>query len=124
MHPPSGEQVEGTPRGGFGVRSQDGLAVITPPREIDAGNAARLEQVLAAAVADHPVVVVDMSANTFCDSSGIRALVLATQQARGSERELRVVMGGPSVRRVFKLTGVDRMLAMFETLAAATGVTS
>ena len=52
---------------------RDGLAVVTPPPQIDLTNADRLRRSLTAAAAEYPVVVVGMTANELCDSSGIRA---------------------------------------------------
>lgn len=102
------------------ARSQGNLTVLTPPREVDSSNADQLRDTLTGAVRDHSIVVVDMSANTFCDSSGIRALVLGMQEAKVADCDLRIVMGGPSVRRIFRLTGVDQVLKIFESLDEAT----
>jgi anti-anti-sigma factor len=101
-------------------RSQVSLAMIASPREIDSANVGWLRESLTSAVRDHSVVVVDLSASTFCDSSGIRAFVIAMQDARGTGCDLRIVMGGPAVRRAFKLTGVDQVLRIFDTLDEAT----
>lgn len=102
--------------------SVDGLAVVTPPPQIDLTNADRLRRSLTAAAAEYPVVVVDMTANELCDSSGIRALVVAHHRARASGGEIRLVMSTPDARRVFKMTGVDRMLAIFDSMPAAVTV--
>src|SRR5207245_127056 len=103
----------------FGVRAQAGMAVLTPPGEIDASNAGRLREALIDAVTGHSVVIVDMSANMFCDSSAIRALVIGMQRARDDGSDVRFVMGGPAVRRIFKVTGVDQVLSIFESLDEA-----
>src|SRR5262249_23031492 len=103
----------------FGVRAQGSMGVLTPPGEIDASNAGRLREALVDAVSGHSVVIVDMSANTFCDSSGIRALVIGMQRARDADSDLRIVMGGPAVRRIFKVTGVDQVLSIFDSLDEA-----
>jgi anti-sigma B factor antagonist len=111
-----------TPGREFRSRSVDGLAVVTPPPQIDLTNADRLRRSLTAAAAEHPVVVVDMTANELCDSSGVRALVVAHQRARASGGEIRLVMSGPAARRLFKLTGVDRVLPIFDSMPAAVAV--
>lgn len=126
------DQPDGRPRQGvwwavtgsgpgqrFLVRSAEGVAVVTPPAEIDLANAGALREALAAAGRDHVVVVVDLAANEFCDSTGISALVMARKQARAAGGEVRLVLGSPAVRRVFKVTGVDQMFRIFDSLPEA-----
>jgi anti-anti-sigma factor len=103
------------------VRELGSTAVLTPPAEIDATNAGRLREGLIDTLTGHSVVIVDMSDNTFCDSSGIRALVIGMQRARDADCDLRIVIGGAAVRRIFKVTGVDQVLSLFESMDEAIG---
>ena len=48
-----------------------------------------------------------------------RALVIGMQRARDDGSDVRFVMGGPAVRRIFKVTGVDQVLSIFESLDEA-----
>jgi anti-sigma B factor antagonist len=96
-----------------------GLPVVTPPAEIDRANADQLREALASASVEHATVVVDMTANSFCDSSGLSALIMAHQRARAAGGELRLVMGGPTPHRVFKVTGLDRVFRIFDSLPEA-----
>jgi anti-sigma B factor antagonist len=82
---------------------------------LNLANAGQLREALAAA-AQHSIIVVDMAANRFCDSSGISALIAAHRQPRSAVGKLRLVMAGPAVRRVFKVTGVDRLFRFFGSL--------
>lgn len=61
-----------------------------------------------------------MSANTFCDSTGISALVMGSRWARERGGELRIVVPDASVRRIFKATGADRLLRIFGNITEAT----
>ena len=100
----------------------DGLTVLTTPDEIDVGNAGLLRAALGEAVAgDQPIVIVDMSATEFCDSTGLNVLVRALKQADESGRELRLVTGGAAVRRIFNVTGVASMFRSYDSLEAALG---
>lgn len=66
------------------------------------------------------MVVADLTATTFCDSAGVRHLLLADERARAGQVELRLaVSSAGSVQRVLGLTGVDRVLAVYRTLDAA-----
>jgi anti-anti-sigma factor len=70
-----------------------GRAVVTLPAEIDMGNADSVSADLQAAFAPTvTIVVADLTATTFCDSRGIRALVLAQKHSAASGAELRLVV--------------------------------
>ena len=93
------------------------VLVVTPPAEVDHGNSEKLREALSSALAGHAVVVVDMTANIFCDSSGLHALLMAQRSRPGSE--LRVAVDHTHVRRVFKLTGMQRVVRLFNTVQEA-----
>lgn len=114
--------TEFRPRRVVWAGSVEGLAVVTPPPQIDLTNADRLRRALTAAAAQYRVVVVDMTASQLCDSSGIRALVVAHHRARASGGEIRLVLSTPAARRVFKLTGAGRVLPVFDSMPAAAAV--
>jgi anti-sigma B factor antagonist len=111
--------TDAVPGRSFGITALDGLPVVTPPAEITIQNAAELREALAAASHDHAVIVVDMTANEFCDSSGISELVMAQKRARAAAGEVRLVMNDSVVRRIFKVTGVDGIFRIFESLETA-----
>jgi anti-anti-sigma factor len=90
------------------------------PAEIDMTNAEHIGAGLRAAfVPGVTVVVADMTATTFCDSRGIRTLMLAHEQAAASDAELRLVVRGTGVLRVLALLGVDSLLAIYPSLQEA-----
>jgi anti-sigma B factor antagonist len=95
--------------------------VVTLPAEIDFMNAAEVcDQICAVFRPGIAVVVADLTATTFCDTAGIRHLLLADERARAGQVELRfVVPAVGSVQRVLGLTGVDRVLAVYRTLDTA-----
>lgn len=76
--------------------------------ELDVANAARVQRMLEEV--EGPVVIVDLSALTFIDSSGLTALVHAHNKilGRGHSFELRGASG--SVQRVFEITGLSNLL--------------
>ena len=107
------------------VESQRGARETTPPTvirlpaEIDVTNVARIGEELGSAFAPGvTTVIADMTATTFCDSSGTRELLLAHHKAAASSIELRIVMPSAGVRRIFELTGLDQVLAIYPSLAA------
>jgi anti-sigma B factor antagonist len=96
------------------------VAVLTLPTEVDISNAGQAGEDLAAVVAQHAsLVIVDMSATTFCDSAGVTTLVKAARNANASGAGLRVAASAPAVTRVLAITGVDRLIGIYPSVAAA-----
>jgi anti-sigma B factor antagonist len=94
--------------------------VITFPAEIDMANADQFGEQLTSALASGVITVVaDMTATTFCDSSGIRRLVMAHKQAAANNAELRVVIPSARVLRDLAITKVDTVLLIYPSLDAA-----
>jgi anti-anti-sigma factor len=62
-----------------------------------------------------PLVVIDCTALTFCDSSGISGLIRIYHQLSGRGGVLRLAAVPVSVARIFKLTGLDEVIAVHET---------
>lgn len=93
---------------------------MTLPAEVDVSNADQIRQDLAAVVAQGAsLVIADMSATTFCDSAGVTALVRAMRKAAASGAGLRVAADAPAVTRVLAITGVDRLIKIYPSVAAA-----
>lgn len=64
-------------------------------------------------------VVVDLTGVEFMDSSGLGALVGGWQVVRDSG-ELRIAGANPAVERVFTITGMHEVFALFPDTSAAT----
>jgi anti-sigma B factor antagonist len=60
-----------------------------------------------------------MTRTRFCDSSGPHALLAAHKRAEAAGGEVLLVIPSALVLRVFALTGVDRMIPNFTSLAEA-----
>jgi anti-anti-sigma factor len=104
----------------YPVERAGDLAVVTLPAEVDISTADQLRDELLAVIDEGvAVLVVDMSATTFCDSAALSALIIAHKRAAAAAAELRLVAVTAGVLRVMKLTGVDRLISTYATLAAA-----
>ena len=94
--------------------------VVALPAEIDMANASQVgEQLDAALTPTVSIVIADMTATTFCDSSGISMLVRARNRAIATRTELRLVVSFTSVRRTLTLAGVDDLLPVHPSLSQA-----
>jgi anti-sigma B factor antagonist len=112
-----GDEMAGA---GYEVRWAEGLPVVSAPAEIDTTNAAELREVLRSCTeAGHATLIVDMAKTAFCDSVGMKELVLAHRDAVNAGGEVRLVIGTVSVMRVMALVGADRVLPIFTSLDEA-----
>lgn len=94
--------------------------VVTLPAEIDAANAERVGgQLQAAFTPGVTVVIADMTSTVFCDSAGMRHLILADDCAAAHGAQLRLAVPPGHVLRVLTLMGLDRLLSIYPSLAAA-----
>jgi anti-sigma B factor antagonist len=93
------------------VERYDSVATVVVSGELDLATAPSLS----AAVAEHgdaKLVVLDMTATTFIDSTGVRAVLHADRRTLGSGSRLVVVAGDGAVRRVLELCGLDGRLTI------------
>lgn len=103
---------------GHQVRWVGQQAIISMPAEVDATNADEIGQALLAAAGRHvPVLIIDMSGVTFCDSAGVGAIIAAYQQAAATGTQLRLV--ATAVLRILTLVGIDKLIPIYPTLEAA-----
>ena len=104
----------------FPVEVVRGVPVVAAPEEIDITNAEALRSALFKAAADgYGTLVVDMTQTQFCDSSGLHTLIAAHKRAEAEGREVLLVIPSTTVLRVFVLTGMDRVIPNFTSLAEA-----
>jgi anti-sigma B factor antagonist len=93
------------------VDRYDSVATVVVSGELDLATAPRLS----AAVAKHgdaKLLVLDMTATTFIDSTGVRTLLHADRRSVDSGSRLVVVAGKGAVRRVLDLCGLEGRLTL------------
>ena len=89
---------------------------------IDAAVAIRFKDRMREVTAtDTPHVVLDLSEVDFVDSSGLGAIVAAMKQL-GSTRRLDLAGLTPTVERVFRLTRMDTVFTIHDSVAQASAV--
>ena len=102
--------------------------MVTLPRELGIINADNIARELADNIGRQlavtlppgtPVVIADMTATAFCDTSGVRMLVLACRRATANGAELRLLAPRPQVLRLLQLLGADTVLPVYHSLPAA-----
>jgi anti-sigma B factor antagonist len=96
------------------------VAVVTLPAEIDTTNADQVRESLLGVVNQGAAsLVADLSQTTFCDSTGVSALVRTFKRATASGGGMRLVVSSPAVHRVLSITGVDHLMPLYPSVAAS-----
>ncbi len=96
------------------------VAVVTLPTEIDVTNADMVQEELSSVLNQGAALLIaDLSKTSFCDSAGVGALVHTFRRAATSASSMRLVVSTPAVQRVLSITGVDRLVDTFPSVAAS-----
>jgi anti-sigma B factor antagonist len=104
----------------FSVRVRDGFTIAALIGDLDVASAPVLrEQLLGVLRAHASQIVVDLSKVSYCDASGLAVLVGTARRAGLLGGVLRLVAPAPAVAAAMHLTGLDRQLDIFPTVAAA-----
>lgn len=101
------------------VKEQDGIAVIALTGDVDLESSPKVRDVLLECVGSKRPVVVDMSAVSYIDSSGVASLVEAHQTARKSKTTFALVQVSQSAMRVLELARLDKVFVIHLSLADA-----
>jgi anti-anti-sigma factor len=87
----------------------NGYQVVAVTGELDIATAEQAYAYISDVIDSLPgPVSVDMSGLTFCDASGIGALVRIARYARQAGRQVMLTSVRPSVLRIMRITGLDR----------------
>ena len=99
-----------------------GIAVVTiAGRLAMGGETERLDATVKGLLErDQKRFVLDITTLDYADSSGIGMLVSCLTNVKKAGGELKLAGANPRIRRILTMTGVDTMMPMFDTLAAAT----
>ena len=96
------------------------VAVVRLRGEADLHTAPILRDALDAAIdTGAGTLVVDLTGVTFVDSMMLGVLLATTRRIRVLGTEMRIVVDDPHLRRIFELTLLDRVLALYPTLEFA-----
>lgn len=95
-------------------------AVIRPEGRLTSTSVSRLRKAVDDLVtAGRARIVVDLSGTEFVDSSGLGGLIGGLKSARLAGGDLRIAAATEAVRRVLKLTNLDRVLREHPTPESA-----
>jgi anti-sigma B factor antagonist len=99
----------------FERRECHGQITLAASGEIDMANAPTfLRELIAVAAETSSPALVDLSAVTFLDSSGVNALIEAHRKFEDTDVTLVLVNPSPPCRRVFEITGIAQIFEIVD----------
>lgn len=101
------------------VQERNGAVVVALAGEIDLQHSPGVRRQLMELMFERRDVLVDLSAVSYMDSSGIASLVEAYQMARRNTTRFILVAVSQPVMRVLQLARLDKVFSLAETLDAA-----
>ncbi|WP_221329223.1 STAS domain-containing protein [Actinoplanes sp. L3-i22] len=101
------------------VHTMTGMCLIRLVGDVDLAVAARLRATLAAAVAEQPWIIVDLSRVGAIDSVALGVLAAAGQAARRGPGGLLLAAAPPFVTEVLRAARLSTVFTMFATVPAA-----
>lgn len=101
------------------AQPQGALTVVTVEGELDVHTAPQLSAALEGVYGVGRSVVIDLSGVPFMDSTGLSVFVTALKRTKEANGRLGLVVTEPAVLKVFTITGLDTVLAVHESNAAA-----
>ena len=96
----------------------DGLLICRPVGELDAFTVSQFRQALAE-LASSKRLVIDMSGIPFVDSAGLGALIGGIRRTRELGGDVAVACDRPTLVRLLRTTGFDRIVTVAETVDEA-----
>src|SRR4051794_670835 len=99
-----------------------GIGVVTITGRLAlGGETAKLEAAVNKLLAENvKSVVLDITGLDYVDSSGVGMLVSCLTKVKKAGGDFKLAGANPRIKRIFAMTGVESMMPMFETVAAAT----
>jgi anti-sigma B factor antagonist len=101
----------------------DGFLVCRPVGELDAFTVSQFRQALAE-LASSKRLVIDMSGIPFVDSAGLGALIGGIRRTRELGGDVAVACDRPTLVRLLRTTGFDRIVSVTETVDDAVAALS
>ena len=100
------------------IEQADGYTICRPVGELDAFTVSQFRQALAE-LASTPRLLIDMAGVPFVDSAGLGALIGGIRRSREMGGDVAVSCSRPTLTRLLRTTGFDRIVTVAETVEKA-----
>lgn len=99
---------------------RDGLGLVELSGEVDLYTAPRFKEDLVGLIETGvDAIVIDLSRVTFIDSTALGVIIGGVKRMRERDGRLAIVAGSRPVVRILDITGLDKVLTVFDTRAEA-----
>ena len=99
---------------------QDGVVLIRVSGRIDGSNAAEFDRAVSAAIEDDDRdVLMDLGTISYIGTAGLRTFAKVAKKLRGGNARLALCAMQDQSRRVFEITGFDRVIPIFPSRTEA-----
>jgi len=106
------------------LEARNGVVRIAVGGELDMASAPALAGSLEGAeLGGTHAIILDLRDTTFIDSSGLRAILKASERATSNGHQLAIVGVNPSARQLFELTGTEHLIDEQEFVTVLTRFT-
>ncbi len=99
------------------VREEQGTVIASLGGDVDLENSPRARELLLECVGRGKKVLVDLSAVSYIDSSGVASLVEALQVAKRNQTAFALVSVNTAALRVLELARLDKVFTIHESVA-------
>lgn len=98
------------------ISEKQGASVVTFTGEIDLESSPAAREILLKCFASTRKVIVDLSAVSYIDSSGVASLVEALQAAKKNGSQFSIAAASEPTRRVLELARLDKVFTMYNSV--------
>ena len=106
---------------GYEVRTEGGTTIVVLSGDVDLDSSPKVRSVLLESVGNKCGVLVEMSAVSYIDSSGVASLVEAYQSARRGSTPFALVAVSEAAMRVLELARLDQVFSIHASVTDALG---
>lgn len=100
------------------IREEGGFAIIELSGEVDLSCSPEARKEILACLKANKNLLIDLSAVTYIDSSGVASLVEGYQTARGQNQKFGLVGVSKAVLNVLQLARLDKVFPIYDNAAA------
>lgn len=93
----------------------EGIAIVIECENLDAGNAQRFKEQVQPYLDTQALVIIDMCAVRFVDSSGLGAMLACLRSMNNKQGQLKLVSLASPVRALFELVRMHRIFSIYDT---------
>jgi len=103
----------------YQVRTEGEMTIVALSGDVDLENSPQVRSVLLDSVGERRGILVEMSAVSYIDSSGIASLVEAYQSARRANTAFALVAVSDAAMRVLELARLDQVFSIHSSVSDA-----